>query len=306
MPLQRISDHFAADIAKQQIPKTMKNNLIGLITIASCVTLGMQSANGAAIIHESFNQSDGALGGQAGGTGLSGNWSTNQTVNVENPSTINHGSLVNEGGQAVVNSGNNTWASITTTSALADAGLLDNGSTLWFSYVFVKQAGASSNEHAGFAFGTDRVDPAFNGLRMDDGEGLGVYTQGSNIRARGWEGSDRSNGSNLNVDFGDPTKLVIGRIDWGATAADDETITIWLGDLDNPGILPMDSSTTTTGPLNQTDFDTVSFGQRNSGEAQIYDEIRFGATLDSVSPIPEPTTALLGGLGFLMLMRRRR
>jgi len=37
-----------------------------------------------------------------------------------------------------------------------------------------------------------------------------------------------------------------------------------------------------------------------------YDEIRFGATFADVSPVPEPSAALLGALGVLALLRRRR
>lgn len=44
-----------------------------------------------------------------------------------------------------------------------------------------------------------------------------------------------------------------------------------------------------------------------SAHGALYDEIRIGESLDDVVvPIPEPTTALLGGLGTLLLLRRRR
>ena len=87
-------------------------------------------------------------------------------------------------------------------------------------------------------------------------------------------------------------------------------ITIWTPDeislpVDVPG-LGAGWSKTMTG-VNQTLFDTISMQQRNSGSAQIYDEIRFGASFaDVVVAVPEPRAALLGGLGLLALLRRRR
>jgi len=51
---------------------------------------------------------------------------------------------------------------------------------------------------------------------------------------------------------------------------------------------------------------TLDWSQRNFNP--IYDEIRFGTTMESVMPIPEPGTLVLVGiaLGSLLLFRRRR
>lgn len=279
------------------------------------LALSCASANAAAVIYEPFSQDTSStiiLNGKAGGTGLSGNWSSTtggSAVNVVNPPTLDYGNLDNSGGQANLANSGSTWASITTTTGLANAGLLNDGATLWFSYVFQKTANGGSNEQSGFAFGTDRVNPAFNGLNMQNsGSGLGVFTNGSAVGASSWSGGARTGGAGGNNTFtlSEPT-LVIGRIVWGATVTDNEVITIWTRALDDIDTAPSTGgSIRTSGPLDQSAFGTLSFGQRNSTGVHTYDEIRFGASFADVSPIPEPSAALLGSLGGLLLLRRRR
>lgn len=58
--------------------------------------------------------------------------------------------------------------------------------------------------------------------------------------------------------------------------------------------------------LDQSAFDTISYTTRGSGGGDLIDEIRFGSDFDAVAVIPEPAAAMLGGLGFLLLLRRRR
>ena len=281
-------------------------------------SLSFTSANAASLIYEPFSQTAGGLGGQAGGTGLSGNWTTNQVVNVVNPPTLDYGDLENTGGQVTMSVGSGTWAAISTTTALADAGLLNDGATLWFSYVFQKSASGGTNEQSGFAFGTDRINPAFNGVNMQNsGFGFGVYTNSASVVASSWSAGTRTAGGTVALQNTDPVianggtlaTLVIGRIVWGATSSDNDVLTLWTRALDDIATEPTTGGAVrSTAGFDQTQLNTISFGLRNSGtgSTQTYDEIRFGASFADVSPIPEPTTALLGGLGLLALLRRRR
>lgn len=244
------------------------------------LTLYAQWDSGPAVIYEPFAQTAGGLGGQSGGVGLSGNWSVNQIVDVVNPVTLTYGDLPEAGGQADLPNNNGVDAWITTSTGLADSNLLDDGATLWFSMVYQKTAGSSSNEHSGFAFGTDRVDADHNGARMDSGYGLGFYTQGSSVSVATWNNSGQNAGGSHTVTYSTPT-LIVGKIEWGATAGDDETITLYtpsLTDLLNLGT----GVTATTAGFDQTLLNTVSFTQRNSGGTQTYDELRFGATYEAV------------------------
>jgi hypothetical protein len=55
-------------------------------------------------------------------------------------------------------------------------------------------------------------------------------------------------------------------------------------------------------------FDTATFGGSGDTTDSYYavDDMRYGASYLDVVPVPEPSTTLLGALGFLALLRRRR
>lgn len=285
----------------------MKTTSRLLLRGLAATTLGGASLHAAAVIHEPFEQPAGSLGGQAGGTGLN-TWSVNQAVNVVETPSLTYGDLVSSGGQAELpnNSGVDAW--VTTTSVLADNGLLADGATLWFSYMHEKSSSGGANEKAGFAFGSERLDGAFNGTNMSgSGNGLGVLSTGTTAKAAAWSGGGQqssASGGGHTITLGQSIFLV-GKIEWGATAGDDETITLYSPSTSDLGTLGTGFSATMAG-VDQTAFDTVSFTQRNSGGTQIYDEIRFGATFEDVAPVPEPSIAILGGLGLFGLLRRRR
>lgn len=94
--------------------------------------------------------------------------------------------------------------------------------------------------------------------------------------------------------------LFVVRFDLSA-AANSDSVTVWvdpsLGDGDPTG------GTTVSG----TNFvwDTLMLSDYDSNSAA-WDEIRWGTTFDSVTAIPEPAAALLGSMGLLALLRRRR
>lgn len=233
-----------------------------------------------AVIYEPFAQAAGSLGGKPGGAGLTGNWSVNQTVEVVESPTFTYGDLPASGGQVDLPQGSGVDAWVSTSSGLADAGLLNDGASLWFSLMFMKTSGGGSNEHAGFAFGTERVDAAYNGARMNSGYGLGFYSRNNAISVANWNNGGSSNGGSLTIEYSTP-EFIVGRIDWGAAPTDNETITLYNPANDDLGNLGAGVSKTIAG-FDQSALDTVSFSQRNSGGTYSFDEIRFGASYESV------------------------
>ena len=213
--------------------------------------------------------------------------------------TLDYGQLAFSGGQVSVPTGAGQTAYVTTTSALADANLLIDGATVWFSYQYSKGSGGGSNERSGFAFGTDHlVTSGTSGAFMSNsGNGLGVYSRNTSIQPSTWNGggSGTQGSGTTFANYGD-TVLVVGKIVWGATSGDVETLTIWTPD---EASLPVNEAglgsgfSMTMAGVTQTAFDTISMQQRNSGSAQIYDEIRFGAALADVIPIDTVAPTLL-------------
>jgi hypothetical protein len=179
-----------------------------------------------------------------------------------------------------------TRANATLTSALADSDLLDDGATMWFSVVINKSNDGGANEHGGFALGTAPVRAAFNGERMS-GYGVGFELENTIITPGTWDGdadneTGISKGSSIGIGDLPATIFVVGQIEWGATAGDEETITIYTPPLTNLTNLG-EGQSATVGGFDQSALNILSMTQRNSGGTHTYDEIRFGASLEDVT-----------------------
>jgi len=148
---------------------------------------------------------------------------------------------------------------------------------------------------------------------MDNlGNGVGVQTTNKGILPTTWSGGGAASSSagTSFAEFGE-TVTVIGRVVWGATNADVETITIWSPNeaslpANEAALLALTGYSKTMAGVTQTGFDTISMQQRNSGGAIIYDEIRFGSTYADVIGVPEPGSLALLALGGVMIASRRR
>lgn len=275
----------------------------------ACAAASALSAHAVTFIYEPFDYTDGAsLNGNSGATGL-GAWSagSDATNVINNPDTYNSGSLNVSGGES--HQLNNNDGSVAVTADMSSN--LADGTSLWFSIVLAGDLGGS-NYHGGFALGTDGVAGSFNGVNISNsGDALGVYIKGS-ADATSWvAGAREGQGSGGDaLSLSSTPQLLVGRFDWGASS---DTITLWtISDLsslpDESTLTAGSSSTHTSSNVDQTLFDTVSYAYRDTTtEGQINDEIRFGSTYnDVVVAIPETSSALLGGLGALLLLRRRR
>lgn len=300
--------------ARKEIPPTnnnmkMKSQTPVLSIAALAMIVGAVNAAAAAVIYEPFSQSTRSIDGRPGGDGLSGNW-TSSGAGLASPS-LAYGSpteLATAGNKLSFSSGR--FATVGVGTGLSTGGLLANGSTLWFSFLLDPDDLSSTNDNAGFAFGTQSVS-ADDGIPMadsalDPGNGVGVsWDNGARLHASQWtSGTRATNGTTSTISLTMVT-LVVGSITWGATDGDNEVIKIYLpgNDLLQPTALEAYSIAAKT----QSDFDTISFARKGeTDERDFLDEIRFGASYGEVLAIPEPSAALLGGLGLLALLRRRR
>jgi hypothetical protein len=95
--------------------------------------------------------------------------------------------------------------------------------------------------------------------------------------------------------------LFVVKFDLSAAAASD-SVTVWL----NPTLGGVGDP---TGGIAVSGVDlawnTLMFSDYD-GNSAAWDEVRWGTDFNSVTTIPEPTSALLGSFGVLALLRRRR
>lgn len=272
------------------------------------------SAYAAAVIYEPFAPSgDTNIHGNPGGTGLTGNWSRRATSgqHVED-ANLTYGTLPTSGGSARTTGGwNNNSVSIDTTTPGYSA-LLADGGEMWFSMLV--NPGTAGDQRFGFSIGNGVMDGG-NGANTSQGIGFGwtpqelfyskLWHDGSLFWTSSLTAAPGPNGTatvNQSTNALNTTYFVVGHVQWGATSTDNDTVTLYLPDTSRALGNPM--ATDFNVIADQSGFDTLSFQILRTGT--FYDEIRIGATAASVGVIPEPSAALLGGLGLLALLRRRR
>ncbi len=288
----------------------MKRQLMSLlaVTVIALLALG-GTLNAAAVIYEPFDYTAGEfINGQNGGIGFADAWLTRGVYGNPKVGTDsrNWGELVAAGNHADATGPSSI--SRTIDSSLADANLLDNGATLWFSYVMDAVGQNMYNLDFNFALGTDPLDgqqppsPYEDRTNMiNDGFGIGVgnaWISETHARIKGayWQDTGDVDGfgervmtdTTLEINNTDNARaLIVGKIEWGTGAGDAETITLYAPDADLT--LPEDSvlDSWTTVALDQSQFDTVTIQWKDS-EPSI-DEIRFAATYDEVLGATEPS-----------------
>ena len=259
-------------------------------------------------IYEPFNYAAGELHGKSGASeiGLTGTWTAGSSMTTESPS-LTYGTLPTSGNRVrsvnVTRYGNPGGSRPISSSALAGRGLLDNGSTLWFSVVMGGYGGyLNGGNDIDLALGNNNLltGPNIPNDGSQPGSGLGVRLDSTGVSAAQYY--DPAVGAPLigaydNTAAGgilnENQRLVVGKITWGATA---DTIEIYLPGQDM--ILPAPTSVLTAN-VDQSTFDTLTFSR---GLNVLLDEIRYGATLQSVlqgtvamtpdvtAPTPNPMT----------------
>jgi hypothetical protein len=110
-----------------------------------------------------------------------------------------------------------------------------------------------------------------------------------------------ASGTGLGIPRDGATHMFVLHAEWGADGVTNDTLTLYTPGTD---LILGTAVSTYEGIVSQDSFDTLFFSSDQT--AGILDEIRVGASYADVSPIPEPSAALFGGLGALLLLRRRR
>lgn len=285
--------------------------------MATMMTVGT-SAQGAAVIYESFTFADGDtnLDGNTGGTGL-GTWSGPGSLSTTN---LTFGSL-ETGGQAIQTA--LLWDRPRAPITADISGLLADGAEMWFSVRIAKAD--STGARIGIAIGDSALTT--NGrLENDSGDNTDQALGGFLSRNSGtfhsliWETWNPSSGTN-NLQSNSPTEttastinlsaansfsvLVVGHVQWGVDGAATDTLTLYSPDAGDIGTLGSIRAVS-QGVVSQGSFDTLSLVTgSNAGGTAYYDEIRIGASFADVVPVPEPSSCLLVALGALGLTLRR-
>lgn len=294
----------------------MKTTLTTLLALAMFAA----TANAAPVIEESFDYDLGDVAGENGGTGFTGAWANTKNSPDIWDTSKTWGSVpapLDVNGNYVAGA---AWSGIARPigNTLSNAGLLNDGATLWFGAQLALVGQNTSNADINIALtNASRFVPGTFGDRENldgiDTEGIGVTHSRANIEGVYWQdvGSDgvgerNENDSTVTINGtnGNPIHaLIVGKIEWGADAGSNETLTLYYpdgaGGLTTPIMAPWSIPA-----LDQSTFDTLAIQFKDNSQV---DEIRFGATSADVLPaVPEPASLALLGLGGLLIARSRR
>ena len=245
------------------------------LSITGDVTLYAQWNPGPLAIYEPFDDANSSLSGNSPGVGLSGTWAGSGAVT---SGSLNFGTLPTGSGNKASISNQNGGISLGNT--LSTNGLLDDGTSLWFSVLVQTGSDIATNGDLGFALGSESLNRGNNLPIQNSGTAMGFTFKQNQLRASTWESGlirtnvNTGNGANPNTLY-----LIIGKITWGASS---ETIEIY-NVPSNMNLGTPVSTYTTAANIDQSLFDTISFSSKNAGANPHYiDEIRMGSTYEAV------------------------
>jgi len=296
-------------------------------TVSATALLGLgliQSSQATLLVYEPFDYTAGSdILGQNGGLGFTGAWREHSAGSVPAGSfTVTSGSLSHNG---VPTSGNSALATgeFGTLQPARDFGEIAGtaGTSIWISYIGQRQGAAQDPATTsppnmyprGVNIGVFDVDEVANPGRA---ERVGIGNS-SNASENEWSLIPEGSGTlreGSTVPFTDLAWAVM-RVDFVGDATVGDDYYLWLDP--DPGVEPSTGSADVTilsGEANSVDSSGIDFmrpfiGNESSGRpfgVLAFDELRIGTTYSDMSAVPEPSVALLGGLGLLGLLRRRR
>jgi hypothetical protein len=179
-------------------------------------------------------------------------------------------------------------------------GASDSG-TLYFRYTVTNPASNNTTElyYAGMSF----YDLGNEHLGVGNGWDAYAYSAFGTANVDLNSANPEQNVTYQEVRSTDTTTIVI-RVDFNSGANDN--ITVWL----NPNLSVSEAAQNaalTTYFTANADFDTIYLREGgNAGDGWTFSNFGIAETFSEIAAIPEPSAALIGGLGMLCLVRRRR
>ncbi len=289
----------------------MNTKLALTLAALGCLT----PAHGALLFYEGFNYPTGSLDGNGGWTSASGdiqvslNGVTNAGTGGYNGSSYigSYTGVTTTGGYIHNSDTVADYASISLAPSVTST--FTDGSVTWISMINVR-GDNGANARYGLAIGADVLTGQRWGNEMaGDGIGFTTASTGNDTRAAVWTPTVAADDYTLGGAVPGGTgrdRFEVAKITWGAVTDTIEIAFFDAGATMTEAAWDAATKSMILADLDQSTFDTLSF---TSGSVN-FDEIRIATDFTSVISgtvvIPEPSTALLGGLGLLALLRRRR
>jgi hypothetical protein len=231
------------------------------------VTVSAAPAGGA-LIYEPFDMTDGTtVVGKEAGIGLDGKWDGGTDIQVTSTDLYTFGNLP-VFGKRIVRTTSNGSCAINIGNTLQEAGLMEHGAQLWFS--FLSQNPNNSNIHPTLALGDDILS-SHDKVSMG-GNAIGAkLLSGNKVIGTVYSGGVQSVATATQATLGGgEVVLVVGRITWGANASSPDTIEIY-----TPGTnLVLDTPLSVSAVVDQSKFKVLSLWSNSSNAT--FDEVRFG------------------------------
>lgn len=276
--------------------------------VAACALVSQATLSAALIAYEGFNYPDPAgtqLQNLNGGTGWIEAFPSGTGPRIDSSLSFaghipsaGQGAVFNTG-QTHTTNGRNWETSITT-------------GTYWYSFLIRPEGNGTF-----YGRGTFGILQNGNGTDTQNGFGIrfDVTPESAGNTTLRFSAQTPAQAPGAAIDFANgfsQTYLVLGRLNVDASANTMNDVWVWQNGATIPTAvndLPaiMSSTTGATSGANPAIYGRAFGGGLTSADYPIrYDEVRIGTSFDDVMMIPEPATALLGALGVLGLLRRRR
>lgn len=270
---------------------TPRHSALRLVSSVFAAGLTISPATAALFIYEGFNYSASTdLTTQNGGTGFGGAWGGDAVFDITTAG-LSYGALQTSGLAVTAARGTSNRTIFRTLSST----LGGSGQSVWLSFLFEAPA-----QTTGLSLFTGTGDERTFSGAVNSGIGHRLYAgTGDPVSGSVFNPASQAFAAGthmlvLHFDMTGPTPVHSGWVDPDSSS---------LG----TGTVPTGGTSFTLSTDTQAfDFDTIRLGMFGGSSTVKFDEIRIEDSWALVSPVPEPSTTLLGCFGLLALLRRRR